>query len=81
MTKIVRLFKDITAHLYEYMIQMDYSMTISLVFDGAVTVNYQILLTYSMVSKWYDVGFIVDVVLFDFAKAFIVVSHNILVDS
>ena len=31
-----------------------------------------------MVSKWYDVGFIVDVVLFDFDKAFNVVSHNLL---
>ena len=29
------------------------------------TVDNQLLLTYDMVSKWYDVGFIVDVVLFD----------------
>ena len=33
-----------------------------------------------MVTKWYDVGFIVDVVLFDFAKAFDVVSHHLLLD-
>ena len=33
-----------------------------------------------MVSKWYNVGSIVDVVLllFDFAKAFDVVSHHLL---
>ena len=29
-----------------------------------------------MVSKWYDVGLIVDVVLFHFAIAFNVVSHH-----
>ena len=29
------------------------------------TVDDQFLLTYGMVLKWYDVGFIVDVVLFD----------------
>ena len=38
------------------------------------------MLTYVIVSKWYDVDFIVDVVLFDFAKAFDVVSHHLLLD-
>ena len=35
-------------------------------------------MTYGMVSKWYDMGFIVDVVLFDFANALDVVSHHFL---
>ena len=30
-----------------------------------------------MVSKWYNVSFIVDVVLYDFAKAFDVVSQYV----
>ena len=33
-----------------------------------------------MVSKWYDMGFNNDVVLFDFAIAFDVVSHHLLFD-
>ena len=33
-----------------------------------------------MISKLYDVGFIVDVVLFDFSRAFDVVSHHLLLD-
>ena len=60
------------------LIQMDYLMIISLVFDGDVLLMTSICLTYCMVSKWYDVGFIVDAVLFDFAKAFDVVSYHML---
>ena len=33
-----------------------------------------------MVSKWYDVGFIVDVFLFDFAEAFDAVSRPLLLN-
>ena len=44
------------------------------------TVDHQLLLTYGIVCKWYDVGFIFDVVLFEFAKAFDVVSHHLLLD-
>ena len=33
-----------------------------------------------MVSKWYDVGFIVYVVLFDFVEASNIVSHHLLLD-
>ena len=33
-----------------------------------------------MISNWYVVGFMVDVVLFDFAKPFNVVSHHLLLD-
>ena len=37
-------------------------------------------MTFGMISKWYDVDLIVDVVLFYFAKAFDVVSHYLLLD-
>ena len=33
-----------------------------------------------MVSKWYDVAFIVDEFLFDFANTYDVVSHHLLFD-
>ena len=45
------------------------------------TVDDQLLLNYGMISKWYDVGFIVEVVLFDFAEAFDVFSHHLLLDN
>ena len=38
----------------------------------------QLLLVYNDVSKWVDEGSVVDLVLFDFSKAFDVVSHPIL---
>ena len=42
------------------------------------SVEEQLLLTYDSVSSWYDEGSVADVVLFDFAKAFDVVDHRIL---
>ena len=48
---------------------------------GTYTVDDHIFLTYDMVSKGlYNVSFIADEVLFDFAKAFDVVSHHLLLD-
>ena len=41
---------------------------------------YQLLLTYNSVSAWLDEGHLVDLILFDFAKAFDVVSHSVLLD-
>ena len=49
-------------------------MIINLFFNGNVLLTFVDLR--SMVSKWNNVGFIDDVVLFDFAKAFDVVSHH-----
>ena len=40
----------------------------------------QLILVYDDVSKWVDDGFIVDVALFDYSKAFDVVNHRILLD-
>ena len=44
------------------------------------TVDDQLLLVYDEVSSWVDSGFVVDVVLFDFSKAFDVVSHTVLIE-
>lgn len=44
------------------------------------TVDDQLLLVYDNVTAWLDAGYIVDVVLFDFSKAFDIVSHPILID-
>ena len=40
----------------------------------------QLLLVYDRVTKWVDGGYTVDVVLFDFAKAFDVVDHRLLLE-
>ncbi|KAK3886186.1 hypothetical protein Pcinc_009646 [Petrolisthes cinctipes] len=44
------------------------------------TVDDQLLLVYDDVTSWLDSGCVVDVVLFDFSKAFDVVCHTILID-
>ena len=53
------------------LIQMEHSIIIRIGFRRGSTVDGQLLLTY-------DVGFIVDVVLFAFVKSFDVVSHHLL---
>ena len=52
-------------------------MIISLVFEGNDTVDDQLLLTNGTVSKWYDVSVFVNVLLFDFSKAFDVFSNHL----
>ena len=42
------------------------------------TVVDQLILTYDAVTTWYDEGSVVDVILFDFAKAFDVVDYRVL---
>jgi hypothetical protein len=44
------------------------------------SVEDQLLLTYDSVTDWLDSGMLVDVVLFDFSKAFDVVCHSVLLD-
>ena len=44
------------------------------------TVDDQLLLVYNDVTAWLDTEYIVDVVLFDFSKAFDVVNHSLLID-
>ena len=40
----------------------------------------QLLLTYNHITYWHDLGMMVDLILFDFAKAFDRVDHKILLD-
>ncbi|KAK3858692.1 hypothetical protein Pcinc_035135 [Petrolisthes cinctipes] len=44
------------------------------------TVDDQFLLVYDDVTSWLDSGCVVDVVLFDFSKAFDIVCHTNLID-
>ena len=48
-------------------------------FRAGHMVEDQLILAYDDVSKWYDMGYTVDVILFDFSKAFDKVSHVILI--
>lgn len=47
-------------------------------FQKGKSVEEQLLLTYNDITRWYDEGHPVDLVLFDFAKAFDTVNHVIL---
>ena len=49
-------------------------------FRSGRSVEDQLLLVYNDISAWLDSGFSADVVLFDFSKAFDVVSHGVLMD-
>lgn len=49
-------------------------------FRCGITTHDQLLLTYNFATSELDCGWVVDVVLFDFSKAFIVVSHFRLID-
>ena len=73
------LEREIAAHLCEYIDSNGLFNDNQFGFLWGRTVDDQLLLTYGVVSKWYDVGFIV-VVLFDFTEAFDVVSHNLWLD-
>ena len=65
--------RETAAHLYAYIDLNGLFNDNQFGFWRGRTVDDQLLLTYGMVSKWYDVGFIVDAVLIDFPKAFVVV--------
>ena len=49
-------------------------------FRRSRSVEDQLLLVYENVTAWLDSGRSVDVVLFDFSKAFDVVSHHVMMD-
>ena len=60
--------REIAAHLYEYIDSNGLFNDNQFGFRRGRTVDDQVLLMYDMVSKWYNVCFIVDVALFDFTK-------------
>ena len=72
------LEREIAAKLYEYIDSNGLFNDNQFAFRRGRTVNDQVLLMYDMVSKWYNVGYIVDVVFFDFAINSDVVSNHFL---
>ena len=49
-------------------------------FRSGMSVEDQLIIVYNDVTWWLDSGYVVDVVLFDFSKAFDVVSHRVLMN-
>ena len=64
--------------LYEYLDTHELLSTKQFGFRHGRTVDDQLLLVYNDVSCWLDSGKAVDIVFFDFAKAFDTVSHGLL---
>jgi hypothetical protein len=72
------LERVISEQLYDYLDGHDLLSPDQFGFRRGHTVDDQLLLTYGEVTRWLDCGRVVDVVLFDFAKAFDTVCHDIL---
>jgi len=73
------LERIIVDRLYEYLESNGVLSSDQYGFRRGRTVDDQLLLTYDRVSHWYDLGYVVDVILFDFLKAFDVVPHSVLI--
>ena len=74
------LERIIVDNLYDYFHDNNLFCSDQYGFRRGHTVEDQLLSTYDDVSVWLDRGFVVDVVLFDFKKAFDVVCHPILIE-
>ena len=72
------LERVISDHLYEYLDTHELLAANQFGFRHGRTVDDQLLLVYDDVSCWLDSGESVDIVFFDFAKAFDTVSHGLL---
>ena len=72
------LERIITDEIYNYLEENNLFSPHQFGFRKGSTVDDQLLLAYNDFSKWYKDGSIVDLVLFDFRKAFDVVPHSIL---
>ncbi|KAK3857056.1 hypothetical protein Pcinc_036668 [Petrolisthes cinctipes] len=70
----------IAKNLYEFLESNQILSADQFGFRQGRTVDDQLLLVYDDVTSWLDSGCVVDVVLFDFSKAFDVVCHTILID-
>lgn len=73
------LEKLIAKGLYEYLESHNALSSDQFGFRRGRTVDDQLLLVYNDVTSWVDSGYVVDIVLFDFSKAFDVVCHTTLV--
>ena len=74
------LEKLICHGLYSFLTHNDLLTNDQFGFRPGRSTEDQLLLTYNDVSTWLDEGSLVDLVLFDFSKAFDVVSHAILIN-
>ena len=72
--------RAVTNHIWEYLTNNDILTTNQFGFRAGRSTADQLLLVYDDVSRATDEGQISDVVLFDFSKAFDVVSHDVLLE-
>ena len=68
----------VVAELNNYLVENKIISNEQFGFQQGKSVEEQLLLTYNKITKWYDEGFPVDLIMFDFAKAFDTVNHKIL---
>lgn len=69
----------ITKFIYDYLESNGILTNDQFGFRQGRSTEDQLIVTYNSVSQWLDQGFAVDLVLFDFSKAFDVVCHDILI--
>ena len=70
----------LSEQLYAYLNENDILFPGQFGFRSGMSVEHQLLYCYEYVSKNHDMGYRVDVVYFDYKKAFDVVNHGILID-
>ena len=70
------IYKALYAYLKENVLLSDNQFG----FRAGRSTEDQLLLVYNQVTSWVDCGYVVDVVLFDFSKAFDVVNHRLLLE-
>lgn len=70
----------IVAPLYNYLLSNNLVTVDQYGFLHGRSVEDQLLITYEDVTLWLDNGYAVDMIMFDFQKAFDVVNHDILID-
>ena len=68
----------VVEHLTLYLEENDMLSADQFGFRSGRAVDDQLLRTYNSVSSWIDDGWVVDVILFDFTKAFDKVNHRLL---